>query len=190
MIGTTLGQQGFELLEDGLDEVRWECGHGFSPSSGSLEDSPDDRASRVRFPSSGPSHLSAQALSCAALFSCVWRHVSGGSRPCAGAETGETGNRSFVSPLTVLCGRTEPSAQNCFGQQVSGCATSPSKCRRIHARRTSYAKFASRSSHLAYHLSVLNRDKWPPDLCSVYLQVGTIVNMRWRSGVARKANPS
>src|SRR5215217_6582447 len=63
MIGTTLGQQGFELLEDGLDEVRWECGHGFSPSSGSLEDSPDDRASRVRFPSSGPSHLSAQALS-------------------------------------------------------------------------------------------------------------------------------
>src|SRR5215217_1192189 len=62
MIGTTLGQQGFELLEDGLDEVRWECGHGFSPSSGSLEDSPDDRASRVRFPSSGPSHLSAQAL--------------------------------------------------------------------------------------------------------------------------------
>src|SRR5215204_1173308 len=63
MIATTLGQQGFELLEDGLDEVRWECGHGFSPSSGSLEDSPDDRASRVRFPSSGPSHLSAQALS-------------------------------------------------------------------------------------------------------------------------------
>src|SRR5215204_6078624 len=62
MIATTLGQQGFELLEDGLDEVRWECGHGFSPSSGSLEDSPDDRASRVRFPSSGPSHLSAQAL--------------------------------------------------------------------------------------------------------------------------------
>ena len=42
--------QGRKLLEDGLDEVRWERGHEHPPSSGSLENSPDDRASRVRFP--------------------------------------------------------------------------------------------------------------------------------------------
>src|SRR5215204_5215179 len=75
MIATTLGQQGFELLEDGLDEVRWECGHGFSPSSGSLEDSPDDRASRVRFPSSGPSHLSAQALTVPVFYLPILGHA-------------------------------------------------------------------------------------------------------------------
>lgn len=45
-----LRYQGRKLLADGLDEVRWERGHGYPPSSGSLENSPDDRASRVRFP--------------------------------------------------------------------------------------------------------------------------------------------
>jgi hypothetical protein len=51
MIGRTLlGQQDFELLPDGLDEVRFECGHGaYSFASGSVENSPDDGASRARF---------------------------------------------------------------------------------------------------------------------------------------------
>jgi hypothetical protein len=50
MIGRTLlGQQDFELLPDGLDEVRWQRGHGCTPLSGSVENSPDDRTSRARF---------------------------------------------------------------------------------------------------------------------------------------------
>src|SRR5215213_10759969 len=36
MIHLPFGQQGGKLLPDGLDEVWWERGHGFSPSSGSL----------------------------------------------------------------------------------------------------------------------------------------------------------
>src|ERR687897_3135906 len=36
MIHLPFRQQGAKLLPDGLDEVWWECGHGFSPSSGSL----------------------------------------------------------------------------------------------------------------------------------------------------------
>src|SRR5215203_4137288 len=45
-----LRYQGRKLLPDGLDEVRWERGHGHPPSSGSLENSPDDGASRARLP--------------------------------------------------------------------------------------------------------------------------------------------
>src|SRR5215208_1673755 len=46
MVGAALGKEGFELLPDGLDEVRWECGHGAcSFRSGSLENSPHDGAS-------------------------------------------------------------------------------------------------------------------------------------------------
>jgi hypothetical protein len=36
MIHLPFWQQLTELLPDGLNEVWWECGHGFSPSSGSL----------------------------------------------------------------------------------------------------------------------------------------------------------
>ena len=50
MVDLPFGQQGRKLLEDGLDEVRWKRGHRRTPSSGSLENSPDDRASCVRFP--------------------------------------------------------------------------------------------------------------------------------------------
>ena len=42
------GEQGGKLLPDGLDEVRWDGGHGNAPSSGSLEDSPNDGTSRAR----------------------------------------------------------------------------------------------------------------------------------------------
>src|SRR5829696_4378317 len=46
MVGAALGKEGFELLPDGLDEVRWECGHGAcSFRSGSVENSPNDGAS-------------------------------------------------------------------------------------------------------------------------------------------------
>jgi hypothetical protein len=46
MVGAALGKEGFELLPDGLDEVRWKCGHGAcSFRSGSLENSPHDGAS-------------------------------------------------------------------------------------------------------------------------------------------------
>jgi hypothetical protein len=46
MVGLVLGQEGTELLLDGLDEVRFECGHGaYSFCSGSVENSPDDGAS-------------------------------------------------------------------------------------------------------------------------------------------------
>src|SRR5215216_4298769 len=46
MVGAALGKEGFELLPDGLDEVRFECGHGAcSFRSGSLENSPHDGAS-------------------------------------------------------------------------------------------------------------------------------------------------
>ncbi len=46
MVSFVLGQQGFKLLEDGLDDVRWERGHGvYSFRSGSVENSPDDGAS-------------------------------------------------------------------------------------------------------------------------------------------------
>src|SRR5215216_4097629 len=46
MVGAALGKEGFELLPDGLDEVRWECGHGAcSFRLGSLENSPHDGAS-------------------------------------------------------------------------------------------------------------------------------------------------
>jgi len=50
MVGAALGQQIFELLPDGLDEVRFEGGHGHAPSrSGSVENSPHDGTSRARF---------------------------------------------------------------------------------------------------------------------------------------------
>jgi hypothetical protein len=46
MVRLSLGQEGTKLLEDELDEVRWECGHGaYSFYSESLEDSPDDGVS-------------------------------------------------------------------------------------------------------------------------------------------------
>jgi hypothetical protein len=50
MVRLSLGKEGTKLLEDGLDEVRFECGHGAcSFCSGSLEDSPNDGTSRARF---------------------------------------------------------------------------------------------------------------------------------------------
>jgi hypothetical protein len=50
MIGAALGQQGFELLPDGFDDVWWECGHGANSfRSGSVENSPHDGTSRARF---------------------------------------------------------------------------------------------------------------------------------------------
>ncbi len=46
MVGAVLGKEGLKLLEDGLDEVRFECGHGaYSFCSGSVENSPNDGAS-------------------------------------------------------------------------------------------------------------------------------------------------
>jgi hypothetical protein len=46
MIGPVFGQEGTKLLEDGLDDVRWECGHGtYSLCSGSARNFPDDGAS-------------------------------------------------------------------------------------------------------------------------------------------------
>src|SRR5215213_11856466 len=46
MVGAVLGKEGTKLLEDGLDEVRFECGHGAcSFRSGSVENSPNDGAS-------------------------------------------------------------------------------------------------------------------------------------------------
>jgi hypothetical protein len=46
MVRFSLRQEGTKLLEDGLDEIRWECGHAaYSLYSGSLEDSPDDGVS-------------------------------------------------------------------------------------------------------------------------------------------------
>jgi hypothetical protein len=42
----SLAQEGTKLLEDRLDEIRWECRHGaYSFYSGSLEDCPDDGVS-------------------------------------------------------------------------------------------------------------------------------------------------
>jgi hypothetical protein len=50
MVRLSLGKEGTKLLADGLDEVRFECGHGANSfRSGSLEDSPHDGASRARF---------------------------------------------------------------------------------------------------------------------------------------------
>ena len=50
MVRLSLGKKSTKLLEDGLDEVRFECGHGVcSFHSGSLEDSPNDGASRARY---------------------------------------------------------------------------------------------------------------------------------------------
>jgi hypothetical protein len=46
MVRLSLGQEGTKLLEDGLDEVRWECGHAaysFYPES--LEDCLNDGVS-------------------------------------------------------------------------------------------------------------------------------------------------
>src|SRR5215208_178389 len=62
MVGLPLRYEGRKLLPDRLDEVRWERGHRHPPSSGSLENSPDDRASCVRFPFRVIASLSAQAL--------------------------------------------------------------------------------------------------------------------------------
>jgi len=46
MVGLVLGQQGLKLLADGLDEVRFECGHGANSfRSGSVENAPNDGAS-------------------------------------------------------------------------------------------------------------------------------------------------
>jgi hypothetical protein len=47
MVRLSLGQEGTKLLEDELDEIRWEeCGHAaYSFYSGSLEDCPDDGVS-------------------------------------------------------------------------------------------------------------------------------------------------
>jgi hypothetical protein len=49
MVRLSFRQKSAKLLEDGLDEVRFECGHGVcSFYSGSLEDSPDDGTFRAR----------------------------------------------------------------------------------------------------------------------------------------------
>jgi hypothetical protein len=46
MVRLSLGQEGTKLLEDGLDQIRWECWHeAYSFCSGGLEDSPDDGVS-------------------------------------------------------------------------------------------------------------------------------------------------
>jgi hypothetical protein len=46
MVGTALRKEGFELLPDGLDKVRFECGHGAcSFRSGSVRNSPNDGTS-------------------------------------------------------------------------------------------------------------------------------------------------
>ena len=42
MVGAVLGQKDLKLLPDGLDEVWWQRGHGRTPLSGSVENSPDD----------------------------------------------------------------------------------------------------------------------------------------------------
>src|SRR5829696_7294251 len=46
VVGAMLGKEGRKLLPDGLDEVRFECGHGANSfCSGSVENSPNDGAS-------------------------------------------------------------------------------------------------------------------------------------------------
>jgi hypothetical protein len=40
MVDFPFGQQGRKLLEDGLDEVRWECGHGTNSFVGKLRELP------------------------------------------------------------------------------------------------------------------------------------------------------
>jgi hypothetical protein len=45
MIGPSLGQEGFKLLLDWLDDVWLKRGHGWTPSSGSVENSPNDGVS-------------------------------------------------------------------------------------------------------------------------------------------------
>src|SRR5918993_4605471 len=46
MVDAALGKENLKLLPDGLDEVRFECGHGaYSFRSGSVKNSPDDGAS-------------------------------------------------------------------------------------------------------------------------------------------------
>jgi len=40
MVGAVLGKEGFELLEDGLDDVWWECGHGANSFVGKLRELP------------------------------------------------------------------------------------------------------------------------------------------------------
>src|SRR5215210_2232009 len=62
MIRFSLGQQGTELLPDGIDNVWLDRGHGHTPSSGSFENSPDDRVYRVRSANRGTASLLAQAL--------------------------------------------------------------------------------------------------------------------------------
>jgi hypothetical protein len=45
-VSLSLGQEGTKLLEDGFDEIRWECRHGaYYFYSGSLDDCPDDGVS-------------------------------------------------------------------------------------------------------------------------------------------------
>src|SRR5215213_6798654 len=63
MVDLPFGQEGGKLLPDGLDEVWWERGHGRTPSSGSLENSPHDRAACARLSSRLIVSLSAQGLS-------------------------------------------------------------------------------------------------------------------------------
>src|SRR5215213_10204739 len=62
MVDLPFGQEGGKLLADGLDEVWWERGHGRTPSSGSLENSPHDRAACARLSSRLIVSLSAQGL--------------------------------------------------------------------------------------------------------------------------------
>src|SRR5215213_273920 len=62
MVDLPFGQEGGKLLPDGLDEVWWERGHGRTPSSGSLENSPHDRAACARLSSRLIVSLSAQGL--------------------------------------------------------------------------------------------------------------------------------
>src|SRR5215211_3841798 len=58
------GQQGEELLPEGLDDVWWDGGHGTcSFTSGSFRHSPDDRASCARLASERAASLLAQPLS-------------------------------------------------------------------------------------------------------------------------------
>jgi hypothetical protein len=41
MVGAVLGKEGFELLEDGLDEVRFECGHRANSFVGKRRELPE-----------------------------------------------------------------------------------------------------------------------------------------------------
>src|SRR5215216_2781892 len=79
MVGAALGKEGFKLLPDGLDEVRFECGHGAcSLRSGSVENSPNDGASvpalhHDALPIDGSSYLPGSE----AMYACIHESWAG-----------------------------------------------------------------------------------------------------------------